>query len=158
MLCIFQGISREWLSALKDMKEVFEPLMTGQASGDIDMSKMKPFYKNMSDDVRAQKNRIGGTFAIAQAVTSRELRDHIRTVLPECIFIVLTLTKESQLKRIKQRHGQESSEAIINMMSNIYDLYELPGEGEENTFNVEITDELTPNDVLQKVMEIIGEN
>ena len=73
----------------------FEKLSGGQWD-DIDWEKMKPFYANMSKDIDVQRKRIGGNFAIAQAVTSREFRDHIRLTLPDCIFITLTLTKENQ--------------------------------------------------------------
>ena len=40
-------------------------------------------------------------------------------------------------------------------MTGIFDIYEPPGENERNTYNVEITDEMTPNDVLEKVQKIL---
>ena len=64
----------------------------------------------MAKHVLAQKKRIGGCFSIAQAVTSQEMRDHIRLTIPDCIFITLTMTQESQIKRIKARHGEDLSE------------------------------------------------
>ena len=41
---------------------------------DIDWSKAKPFLKNMAKDILLQKNRIGGDFAVAHAVMTREMR------------------------------------------------------------------------------------
>ena len=42
-------------------------------------------------------------------------------------------------------------------MTGFFDIYEPPGENERNTYNVEITDEMTPNDVLEKVQKILTE-
>jgi len=42
------------------------------------------------------------------------------------------------------------------MLTGIYDIYEPPGKNEKNTFNVEITDDMTPNDVLKQVQKIIA--
>ena len=125
---------------------------------EVDWEKLKPFYTNMAKDVVAQKKRIGGNFSIAQAVTSQEMRDHIRLTIPDCIFITLTLTQESQIKRIKARHGEDLSEGLLDMMSGIHKLYELPGENEPNTFNVDITESMNRKDVLNKVLDILEKN
>ncbi len=45
---------------------------------DINWDNMKPFYTNIAKDVGIQKKRIGGNFAVAQAIHSEEMRDHIR--------------------------------------------------------------------------------
>ena len=125
--------------------------------GVADWEKLKPFYTNMAEDVAAQKKRIGGNFSIAQAVTSQEMRDHIRLTIPDCIFITLTMTQESQIKRIKARHGEDLSEGLLDMMSGIHKLYELPGENEPNTFNIDITESMNRKDVLNKVLEVLDD-
>ena len=61
-----------------------------------------------------------------------------------------------QAKRIKERHGEESQGAI-EMMMKLHKLYEKPGDGEKNTYNVDITEEMTKKDVLFKVLEILRE-
>ena len=125
----------------------------------VDFNETKPFYANMAEDVKRQKQRLGGNFAIAQAVTSREIRNHIRKFIPECIFIIFTLTKEGQKKRIEARHGtDESSKVILDMMQSIYDLYESPENGEKHTYNVNISENMTPDDVLEKVLTILETN
>ena len=35
--------------------------------------------------------------------------------------------------------------------------YELKAHDEENTYNIEISNEMTPNDVAEKILEIVGE-
>ena len=112
----------------------------------------------MAKHVSAQKKRIGGSFSIAQAVTSKKIRDHIRLTIPDCIFITLTMAKEAQMKRIKARHGDDMSGGMLEVLSNIHELYELPGENEPNTFNVDITDDMKPQDVMGKVLEILDKN
>ena len=109
--------------------------------------------------VLTQKNRIGGDFVVAQAVFSQDMRDHIRTILPDCIFITLSVTQETQEKRIKERHGDsDSAEGILGALKKMYKLYEGPGIGEKNTYNVDITEEMSPKDVLDKVIEILEKN
>ena len=123
-------------------------------AGDLDMEKCKPFYGNMAKDIDTQKKRIGGNFSIAQAVNSEKMRDYIRTILPDCIFITLTMNEEAQHKRLIARHGEVNPE-LVETLSAYHKLYELPGKNEPNTYNLDITDGMTPKDVMHKVLEIL---
>ena len=60
------------------------------------------------------------------------------------------------MKRIRARHGDD--EGAMVFMGNLYQLYEGPGDGEKNTYNVKITEDMTKKDVLDKVLEIIKDN
>ena len=51
----------------------------------------------MARDILVQKKRIGGDFVVAHSVTSRDIRDFVRTILPDCIFVTLSLTEETQV-------------------------------------------------------------
>ena len=42
----------------------------------------KPFYGNVAKDVGYQKKRIGGNFVVAQAITSRDMRNEKCTQIP----------------------------------------------------------------------------
>ena len=71
--------------------------------------------------------------------------------------------KESihQKKRIEERHGFDNSgkgNEILAMVTRINKFYEGPGDGEKNTYNVKITEDMTKKDVLDKVLEIIKDN
>ena len=57
---------------------------------------------------------------------------------------------------LTERHGEESQGAL-EMMMKLHKLYEKPGEGEKNTYNVDITEEMTKKDVLNKVLGILKE-
>ena len=133
-------------------------MATGNVDG-IDWNQVKPFMKSMAADIQTQKKRMGGSFAVAQAVTSQDMRNHIRTILPDCIFITLSLTEKTQAKRVKERHGDgPGTEMVAEMLAKMYKLYERPGEGEKNTYNVNINENMSPKDVLDKVLEVLQKN
>ena len=67
--------------------------MSGGKIDQIDWEKFKPFFSLISKNIGIQKARVGGNFAIAQAVQSRDQREHIRKTLPDVVFIVMSLTK-----------------------------------------------------------------
>ena len=153
---VSQGIPRDVAEDVKEAEVEFGKLM--QPGANVDWDKMKPGYTILAKDINVQKKRIGGNFSIAEAVPSRAFRDHIRQTIPDCIFITLTIAKEAQMKRLKARHGDDMSEGMLEVLSNIHELYELPGENEPNTFNVDITDDMKPQDVMKKVLDILKNN
>ena len=44
------------------------------------------------------------------------------------------------------------------MLEQMFNLYEKPGDAEENAYNVDITEDMTTKDVLDKVLEVIDKN
>ena len=42
----------------------------------------------------------------------------LRTIIPDCIFITLSLSEDTQAKRVKERHGKgaNSTEEILKML------------------------------------------
>ena len=131
----------------------FKKIMAGQVD-DLDWENCKPFNGYLAKNVGTQKKRIGGNFAVAHAIPNQDLRDHIRKIIPEVIFITMSLTKENQKKRIRERHGDQG-EATERILTLAFDLYDKPGDNEENTYNVDITEDMTPKDVFDQVLEII---
>ena len=123
--------------------------------GLLDYEEIKPLYDAMANDIKFQQSRIGGDFACAFAVHSRQIRDNIRKILPEVIFVTLTLTEECQLARLMKRHG-DTAHGIAETMAKVNEAFELPGENEENTFNIAITESMEPTDVVSKTLALIG--
>ena len=68
----------------------------------------------------------------------------------------MNLTESCQLKRLVARHGEEAARGFRDQLSKMYDMYEPAGEDEEGSYNVMITEEMTPDDVLKNVLEIIA--
>ena len=113
-------------------------------------------YDCMAADISKQNKRLGGKMAVAQAIYSREQRDSMKKILgPECVFIVLNLSKECQKKRVTERHGEDANEEFMNMLINFAKMYEPAGEDEENAYNVEITEDMNREDVIQKILDIV---
>ena len=115
-----------------------------------DFESICKFYSLMAKDIDTEQKRIGGDWAVAHAVPTRKFRDHIRKVLgPNLIFIVLHMTKEDQVARIKQRHGDE--EMFVNLLTKSYDVFEPAEEDEPNTIPVIITKDMNRDDVVDKI-------
>ena len=112
------------------------------------------FYKGLSTDILNERKRLGGDWAIAQAVPSRAMRDEIRQILgPDLVFITLTLDKETQTQRITKRHGEGG---MVDWVMSLYDKYEAVTSKEPNSFNVTITSKMTPRDVCDRVIELVS--
>ena len=115
-----------------------------------------PMYECMASDISKQRKRLGGNWAIAQAVFSRNQRDFLRKAIgPDLVFIVLNMSTECQLNRVKKRHGDSLGDSMIDMLANYSKFCEPAGADEENAVNITITDEMTPNDVVQEIISIV---
>ena len=131
---------------------------TNMAEGkEFDPEKLAPFYHEMCKDILAEKKRIGGRWAVAQAVPTRQLRDQIRKDLgSQCIFITLSLSAETNRKRVEARHseGDETfKKMIIEMLNNMFKMYEPAQEGEENAINVVIGPDMSKDDVVKEILK-----
>ena len=102
---------------------------------------LKEFFAMVAKDVAKQKARIGGNFAVAHAVPFRGIRDEIRTIIPNCIFIVLTLNNDCQTKRLIKRHGENAT--LVETLMKLHKSYKSPDVGEPNTFEIIISYTLT---------------
>ena len=121
---------------------------------------LNPLYDQMSNHVMIQRKRLGGDMAIAQAVFSRKQRDKLRKIIgPDLVFIVLNMTKECQMKRIKGRHGDSPMlEEFMRVLVKYAEMCEPAGDDEENAFNVTISEDMSKDDVVKKVLEVVPED
>ena len=122
---------------------------------------LSPHYglESKSKYIEVQKKRIGGDFVVAKAIGSREERDQIRKVFPECIFVILTITKEFQKKRLLTRHGEgKEGEGVVNMLNDWYKYFEQKEEDEKNIVSIDITEDMAPKDVMKSVLKILEED
>ena len=110
----------------------------------------------MAKTVNIQRKRIGGDFVVAKAIMSKEQREEIRQIIPDCIFINLTISKETQEKRILERHGDgEAGKSFGKLLMEYHPYFEVPEECEENTFNIDIIEDMTPAEALKMVLEVL---
>ena len=94
------------------------PLLAGE---EYDKQTLAEYFAELSRDIAAQKKRVGGDWAVATVVFSREIRDMMRSgcpvsrccddlqlsreiLGPDLVFIHLKMSKEDQHKRLMERH------------------------------------------------------
>ena len=90
--------------------EQFWRLMKGGGDNERLRSSERDYMAAMCEDIRSQKDRLGGNWAVASVVRTREERDLMRRLLgPELTLVCLEMSSEERHKRILARHGGESS-------------------------------------------------
>merc|ERR1711962_725821 len=126
----------------------FEALMKGDG---YEVEPMKAFYKEMCRDIKRERARIGGNWAIATVISSRSLRDLVRQELgPELEIAVVEMTLEQQVERIRKRH--KGNEQAVDMLKTFYDICDPAEENEPNTLAVKVTTAMTPHDVMNIIL------
>ena len=149
---------RDFAFALYDAKKKHEEIY-GNKPNELEVLSgykdiMKPKHIHLAKHIDGQKKKIGGNFVVSHIITTRKLRDNIRTILPDCIFVLLSISKETQKKRISIRHGDET-DGVAKLLTAMHDLFELPGNDEKNTYNIEINEDMTPKEVMEKVLKLL---
>ena len=150
-------MSVETIKAVQMGLEAYQSIMKGSGDSEEVKEKCLPMLHEMALDIGRQHKRLGGNFAIAQAVFNRSQRDQIKKDLgPNLNFIVLNLSRECQSKRVAKRHGSDDQgDQIAGLMEKFYDLYEPAGEDENNAYNIDITEYMSVEDVIEKVLKIV---
>ena len=144
--------------SLKDAGPEFQKVLQQKP---YDAEKIKSFCKLLAQDIVKYKKRLGGTFTIAQAIPTREMRDNMKEVFgPQAIFICLRLSKETNKKRVEARHAvgePEQAKKFIDFLTGIYDAYEDAQPGEEYCITVHVEPHDSPDDVMQKILKQVEE-
>ena len=55
-----------------------------------------------------------------------------------------------------ERHGDDGTGGVAQHLNKLYDLYEPAGEEEEGSYNLTITEDMTPDEVLKNALETIA--
>ena len=120
--------------------------------------KLQPLYNGMAKNIANHRQRLGCNMAVAQAIYSRKQREILfKIVGPDLIFVVLNLTKNCIKKRLEERHGDTLNETLMGMLMKVADMCEPAGSDEKNAYNVYITEDMTPDDVIEKIQEIVNQ-
>ena len=116
-----------------------------------------PCIEVLGKEIMHHQSRLGGNMAVALAIFSKKQRQALReTIGPNLVTFVLNMTKEAAKKRLMERHGGSLPEETLDMLNKIHDFHELADEDEENTFNLTITEDMSPQDVLEQAKEILA--
>ena len=145
-----QGWSREDAAIATKFTEEWQSYTAGRSDKDGD-SMFRPLLKIMCREVAKQHKRLGGDFAVAHLVMSKKSRDFCRAACPNVVFITLALTENCQQKRLEGRHAGQNAKPFQKLFQD----FEPAGDEEENAYKVMISEDMTKDDVLHKVLEII---
>ena len=113
-------------------------------------------HQVLAQHILQERLRLGGNFVATSCLESKLLRDAVKEITgPDTIFIVLCLDAELQAKHLEHRipgnlKGQES------IKSNFH-YYSPAGMDEPNTFNVNVTESKTPNDLAREILSLIDD-
>ena len=144
---ILKGVSQK---RLYDVSNGISQIMLMCGGMGYDFEKVCKLYSAMCLDITKERQRIGGDWAVAQAVTSRAFRDHIRSEMGEqLIFIILHMDKDNQVARLKERHGDD--EMMIQVMTNVFSRYEPAAEDEPNVIQINVTKDMSRNEIVQEI-------
>ena len=67
------------------------------------------------------------------------------------------MTKDCQDKRLLGRHGSEDAGIeAANMMRKVFNIHEPAGKHEENAYNIDITADMTVDDVMNEILNVLG--
>jgi len=155
-----KGWSREDAEIVLRTGKEYQTYLAGQAgwreklpNHDADAI-LRPLLKIMCREVARQKKRLGGDFAVAHLVMSKKSRELCREVCPNIVFIVLNMTDGCRRVRLKGRHNSNGD--LPDNLSKLFQEFEPAGGGEENAYNIEVSEDMTREEVLEKVLDIIG--
>jgi len=72
---------------------------------------------------------------------------------PDLVFVVLHMGLEENMERIRKRH--DGDERVLEMMTKFYEICEPAREDEDNVIDVRVTLDMSREDVLKKVLEML---
>ena len=112
----------------------------------------------MCEDILKQRKRLGGNWMVDRCILTKEFRELIRKKLGSGLIIVeLQLNEELCKKRVLKRHGEDNEwdKTVANMLLEVYPQCEFAEQDEENTFTIEVTEEITPEVVANEILILL---
>ena len=130
-------------------QKIWPDLVAGK---DYDKEMFREFYQALAGDIKEQKKRIGGDWAVAHVLLTREMRDSMREWLGrDLVILILTMSSEDRRERVLLRH--EGSMEAADMMDAFERIMEPIGEDEPNTIEVAVTSAMTREEVVTRISE-----
>merc|ERR1719323_154428 len=127
-----KGVTKETLKVV-DARSEMMATMDDEFKGNEGMFKAITTIANMTaEDIKKHKARIVGDWAVAFAVSSREQRDFLRKIFGTSLyFVVLNITQECNMKRLKKRHGEDNTKEMSKMFDKILEKFKPADDDEE---------------------------
>jgi len=148
---LLRGVPQERKEAIEKGSRAIFDIFEGK---EADEESIKGLFLVLCENILSERKRLGGDWVIAFAVWSKQFRDFIRSQLgADIIFVILSLSKEVQKERAKGRHGDQ--EGITEFLEKTYDVYESASDDEPNTIEVFVTNDMSREEVCEKILENI---
>merc|ERR1711971_413712 len=104
-------------------------------------------FRMMCANIRSERSRMGGDWAVCSILLTRKIRDVVREELGEELHVIcLNMQPDDQMARVQSRHEGDSD--AVNMMKTVFDRFERAGEDEPNCSEVMVDPSMTPEDVV----------
>ena len=122
---------------------------------EVDYQVIEEGVRMICRDIKKERTRIGGDWAVCCVLHTRKMREIVREELGEDLLVIcLDMDMEEQMVRIKSRHSGD--EKVVKRMKTVYNLCQPPDPDEIKTCEVKIDGGKSPLDVLQMVVEKIN--
>jgi len=109
-------------------------------------------FRMMCANIRSERARLGGDWAVCSILLTRKIREVVRDELGEELHVIcLDMELKDQIARVRSRHpGDEDN---LDQMKTVFDHFERAGEDEPNCSEVMVDPDMTPEDVARLVLE-----
>ena len=122
---------------------------------EVDYQVIEEGVRMICRDIKKERTRIGGDWAVCCVLHTRKMREIVREELGKDLLIIcLDMDLEGQMERIRSRHS--GNEKIVERMKTVYNLCQPPKPDEINTCKVKIDAGKNPLHVLHMVLEKIN--
>ena len=112
-------------------------------------------YRMMCSNIRSERARMGGDWAVCCTLLTRKIRDVVREELGEELHVIcLNMELEDQMDRVRSRHPGDQN--AVDQMKKVFDLFERAGEDEPNCSIVMVGPDMKPEDVARVVLEKVN--
>ena len=152
-----KGMSKELMKACNARAELAD---FGNEIDEESSKKLDKAFEEIGvvtgEEIKKQKDRIGGDWAIAFALFNRKQREAVRKVFgSNLIFVVLNISQECNFKRILKRHGEEHAKDLDTVFDSFNKMYQKAEEDEDGAINIYVDEDMSEDDVVQEVLEAI---
>ena len=125
------------------------------AGEEVDYQVIEDGVRMICGDIKNERARIGGDWAVCCVLHTRKIREVVREELGKDLLVIcLNMEMEEQMARIRSRHLGD--EKVVERMKTVYNLCEQASPDEINTFEVKIDAGKNPDDVLHMVFQKIN--
>lgn len=145
---------KERCRVVNNFVEQFWKLMKGGEDNEELRSSEREYMKAMCSDIRSEKDRVGGDWAVASVVRTREERDIMRKFLgPELTIVCLQMSNQERRKRIQGRHSGDSESQVTELVDVVDKTSEPIYEDEENVITIQVLATMTKYDVVDEILK-----